>query len=41
MPEAFSMENGSLTVNGKLKRDVIAARMNTEIEDMYRVRQAV
>jgi len=30
-----------LTVNGKLKRDVIAARMTDEIEDMYRVRQAV
>jgi long-chain acyl-CoA synthetase len=41
MPEAFSIENGSLTVNGKLKRDVIASRMKSEIEDMYRVRQAV
>ena len=30
-----------LTVNGKLKRDVIAARMKDEIEEMYRVRQAV
>jgi hypothetical protein len=30
-----------LTVNGKLKRDVIAARMVTEIEEMYRVKQAV
>ena len=39
--EAFSIENGSLTVNGKLKRDVIAARMKNEIEDMYRVKQAV
>jgi long-chain acyl-CoA synthetase len=39
--EAFSIENGSLTVNGKLKRDVIAARMKDEIEEMYRVRQAV
>jgi long-chain acyl-CoA synthetase len=38
---AFSIENGSLTVNGKLKRDVIAARMKDEIEEMYRVRQAV
>jgi hypothetical protein len=28
-------------VNGKLKRDVIAARMNSEIEEMYRVKQAV
>ena len=25
--EAFSIESGMLTVNGKLKRDVIAARM--------------
>ncbi|MGB8987298.1 MAG: hypothetical protein WCC37_11900, partial [Candidatus Sulfotelmatobacter sp.] len=41
MPEAFSIENGSLTGNGKLKRDVIASRMKSEIEDMYQVRQAV
>jgi long-chain acyl-CoA synthetase len=40
-PEAFSIENGALTVNGKLKRDVISARMKAEIEDMYRVKQAV
>jgi long-chain acyl-CoA synthetase len=39
--EAFSIESGMLTVNGKLKRDVIAARMKDEIEAMYRVRQAV
>jgi len=39
--EAFSIEGGMLTVNGKLKRDVIAARMKDEIEEMYRVRQAV
>jgi len=26
---------------GKLKRDAIAARMKDEIEDMYRVKQAV
>ncbi|HZW80584.1 MAG TPA: AMP-binding protein [Candidatus Deferrimicrobiaceae bacterium] len=41
IPEPFSIENGSLTVNGKLKRDVIAGRMKNEIEDMYRVKQAV
>jgi long-chain acyl-CoA synthetase len=41
IPEPFSIENGSLTVNGKLKRDVIASRMNNEIEEMYRVKQAV
>jgi long-chain acyl-CoA synthetase len=41
LPEAFTIENGTLTVNGKLKRDVIAARMKNEIDDMYRVKQAV
>jgi long-chain acyl-CoA synthetase len=40
-PEPFSIENGMLTVNGKLKRDLIAARMKNEIEDLYRVKQAV
>jgi long-chain acyl-CoA synthetase len=39
--EPFSMESGMLTVNGKLKRDAIAARMKHEIEEMYRVKQAV
>jgi long-chain acyl-CoA synthetase len=39
--EAFSIESGLLTVNGKLKRDAIAARMKNEIEEMYRVKQAV
>ena len=39
--EAFSIESGMLTVNGKLKRDVIAARMENEIEEMYKVKQAV
>ena len=39
--EPFSIDNGMLTANGKLKRDVIAARMKDEIEDMYRVKQAV
>jgi long-chain acyl-CoA synthetase len=39
--EAFSIENGMLTVNGKLKRDLIAARMKNEIDEMYQVRQAV
>jgi long-chain acyl-CoA synthetase len=39
--EVFSIESGTLTVNGKLKRDVIAARMKDEIEEIYGVRQAV
>ena len=39
-PEAFSIENGMLTANGKLKRDLIADRMSNEIEEMYGVRQA-
>jgi long-chain acyl-CoA synthetase len=41
LPEAFSVENGALTVNGKLKRDVISSRLKSEIEDMYQVKQAV
>jgi long-chain acyl-CoA synthetase len=39
--ELFSIENGMLTANGKLKRDLISARLKDEIEDMYRVKQAV
>jgi len=39
-PESFSVDNGLLTANGKLKRDAITARLNLEIEDMYRARQA-
>jgi long-chain acyl-CoA synthetase len=39
--EPFSIENGMLTANGKLKRDLISARMKSEIEDMYLVKQAV
>ena len=35
-PEPFSIENGFLTANGKLKRDLISARMKNEIDDMYR-----
>jgi long-chain acyl-CoA synthetase len=33
--EPFSIENGLLTANGKLKRDLIALQMRTEIEAMY------
>jgi long-chain acyl-CoA synthetase len=32
----FSIENGMLTANGKLKRDLISVRMKNEIDDMYR-----
>jgi long-chain acyl-CoA synthetase len=39
--EPFTVDSGLLTVNGKLKRDAIAARMNGEIENLYRVGQAV
>ncbi len=39
--EPFSIENGMLTANGKLKRDLISARMKGEIEGMYPVKQAV
>lgn len=39
--EPFSIENGLLTANGKLKRDLIAARFRLEIEEMYEVKQAV
>jgi long-chain acyl-CoA synthetase len=36
VPEPFTIENGLLTVNGKLKRDAIAARYSAEIERLYR-----
>ena len=35
--EAFSVENGLLTANGKLKRDLIAERFRDEIDAMYEV----
>ena len=38
--EPFSMENGLLTTNGKLKRDAIAARFASEIENLYRKKSA-
>jgi long-chain acyl-CoA synthetase len=40
-PEAFTVDNGLLTVNGKLKRDAIASRLQAQVEDLYRVKQAV
>ena len=39
--EAFTIENGLLTANGKLKRDAIARQMRDQIEEMYRVKVAV
>ena len=38
--DVFSIENGLLTANGKLKRDLIAARLQPQIEEMYGVKQA-
>jgi long-chain acyl-CoA synthetase len=38
--EPFSIENGLLTANGKLKRDLIATHLKDEIEEMYGVKQA-
>jgi len=34
--EPFTIENGLLTANGKLKRGFIAMRFKSEIEAMYR-----
>ncbi len=39
--EPFSIENGMMTANGKLKRDLISAGLKAEIDEMYMVRQAV
>jgi long-chain acyl-CoA synthetase len=39
--EPFTIENGLLTANGKLKRDAIAARYASEIEAMYAKAAAV
>ena len=39
--EPFTIENGLLTANGKLKRDLIAQHYRAEIEEMYAVKQAV
>ena len=38
--EPFSAENGLLTANGKLKRDEIAARFASEIEQLYQKKPA-
>ena len=39
--EPFSIENGLLTANGKLKRDWIARELHSEIEGMYATKVAV
>jgi long-chain acyl-CoA synthetase len=38
--EPFTIENGLLTANGKLKRDAITERFRVEVESMYAVKQA-
>jgi long-chain acyl-CoA synthetase len=35
LPEPFTIENGLLTANGKLKRDAIATRFASEIAQLY------
>jgi long-chain acyl-CoA synthetase len=35
-PEAFSVENGLLTVNRKLKRSAIETRYREQIDSLYR-----
>jgi long-chain acyl-CoA synthetase len=39
-PNLFTIENGLLTANGKLKRSMIAAHFHEAIEDMYRKPQS-
>jgi long-subunit acyl-CoA synthetase (AMP-forming) len=38
--EAFTIESGLLTANGKLKRDLIAERFRREIDAMYEASKA-
>jgi long-chain acyl-CoA synthetase len=40
LPEPLSQENGLLTINGKIKRDAIAVRFATEIEQLYQKKPA-
>jgi long-chain acyl-CoA synthetase len=40
VPEAFSIENGLLTANGKLKRDAIVTRFAAEIEEIFEKKSA-
>jgi long-chain acyl-CoA synthetase len=39
LDEAFTIDNGLLTANGKLKRDLIAERFRSEIDAMYQTAQ--
>lgn len=38
--EAFTMESGMLTANGKLRREAVAVHFQTQIEQLYRKREA-
>ena len=38
--EPFSIDNGLLTANGKLKRDLISQQLQPQIEELYRQKQA-
>jgi long-chain acyl-CoA synthetase len=38
--EPFTIENGLLTANGKLKRDLITQRFQPQIEEMYTIKQS-
>jgi long-chain acyl-CoA synthetase len=38
--EPFTIENGLLTANGKLKRDAISAELKKDIDELYAARQA-
>ncbi|HEY7099582.1 MAG TPA: AMP-binding protein [Terriglobales bacterium] len=38
--EPFSIDNGMLTANGKLKRDLISQRLQPQIEELYQQKQA-
>ncbi|MGA8223641.1 MAG: AMP-binding protein [Candidatus Acidiferrales bacterium] len=40
VPEPFTIENGLLTANGKLKRDAIASRFAAEIEQLFQKKSA-